>query len=51
MGMTVAAGVGVMMTMTSSSSAPLWKDCDQRPVVPHHEQCQDCLVRIARPKP
>ncbi len=29
----------------------LCKDCHQRPVVPSHERCQDCLVGIARPKP
>ncbi len=29
----------------------LCKDCGRQPVVPYHERCQDCLVRIARPKP
>ena len=29
----------------------LYKDCGRQSVVPYHERCQDCLVRIARPKP
>ena len=51
-GMAAGADGGAMTTMTmTSSSSPLCKDCHQRPVVPYHERCQDCLVRIAWPKP
>ena len=46
-GMVAAVGAGMMMTTTISSSPPtLCKDCQQRPVVPYHERCQDGLVRI-----
>ncbi len=51
-GMVSGGGGGVTMTtMTRSSSPPLCKDCQQRPVMPWHGRCQDCLVRLARPKP
>ena len=51
-GMVAGGDGGVMTTMTMirSSSSPLCKDCGRQPVVPDHERCQDCLVRVARPK-
>ena len=51
-GMAVDAGGGAMTTMTMiRSSSPLRKDCQKMPVVPYHDRCQGCLVRLATKRP
>ena len=52
-GMAVAVGGGAMTTMTMirPSSPPLCKDCQKMPVVPYHDRCQGCLVRLATKRP
>jgi hypothetical protein len=32
------------------AEATLCKDCQKQPIVPYHDRCQQCLIRLARKK-